>query len=512
MKQGWSLKIGMLLCILLLFGIVTEKEVYAEETLYPVTVINGMGSGSYAKDSLVTVIALPISGYIFNGWTAEGVTLPDPNNMTTQFKMPAGPVTITANFLYTNDNKDDATNVELTVNPDGTTSKITNTSNKDSKGNKFTIGEELIMRGDGTTLKGKKTVTVNCADGTIIKITANKAMNGITQSAEAEIHCAVQSTGKVNSVNEACCDASKDLLDTALQKADAGSAISLKVYLPKKGLQGLTSAPLKLTFEVPQIFGRSFTLEKLILPKETINLMKKAKKNILVELSEKGTDVLWDFNGNLLAKSNTKVTDMNLKVRISDTLPEPAKTAGLTGVAVTTDQKGTFPATARLWVKVAAAKDSSETYYMYAYESTSKKYRKLPLNVYKTDKEGYVYLAVRTGETYLLLKQTPMQSSVISFFSQITVKGSYTLKKGKSGSAVPTFPVVLRPVTSFHGSIDDPAVKEVKVTYRSSKPKVVSVNSEGVLKAKKKGKSTITITVSLKDGSSKKYQQKVTVK
>jgi uncharacterized protein YjdB len=72
-------------------------------------------------------------------------------------------------------------------------------------------------------------------------------------------------------------------------------------------------------------------------------------------------------------------------------------------------------------------------------------------------------------------------------------KKRVTLKKGKKYNLT----VTLNPVTATN-----------KITWSSSNKKVATVTSKGVVKAKKKGKATITV----KSSNGKKATCKVTVK
>jgi len=58
------------------------------------------GAGSYAAGQTVTINAGTQGGFNFSGWTVSpgGVTLANASNATTTFTMPAGPVTVTANW------------------------------------------------------------------------------------------------------------------------------------------------------------------------------------------------------------------------------------------------------------------------------------------------------------------------------------------------------------------------------------------------------------------------------
>jgi len=77
----------------------SELGVYKTLDAYTVTVANGSGSAVHAPGVTVTVTAnAPAEGWVFTGWTAEGVELADASAMTTTFVMPAGNVTVTANY------------------------------------------------------------------------------------------------------------------------------------------------------------------------------------------------------------------------------------------------------------------------------------------------------------------------------------------------------------------------------------------------------------------------------
>ena len=83
---------------------VPQLALITRQTQYAVTV-NGSydaqnsGAGSYAAGSVVTVRAGSRSGYTFNGWTSgSNVVFDDPSAAETIFTMPAGSVTVTANW------------------------------------------------------------------------------------------------------------------------------------------------------------------------------------------------------------------------------------------------------------------------------------------------------------------------------------------------------------------------------------------------------------------------------
>lgn len=66
-------------------------------TAYPLTVVNGVGGGSYAAGAVVTISAnAPASGQIFKSWT--GATVTNANSASTTLTMPAANTTVTANY------------------------------------------------------------------------------------------------------------------------------------------------------------------------------------------------------------------------------------------------------------------------------------------------------------------------------------------------------------------------------------------------------------------------------
>ena len=71
---------------------VTVQESYASNS----------GAGLYPKDELVRISAGSRSGYVFAGWTASGVTLENPSQADTSFRMPDHDVSVTARWsVYT---------------------------------------------------------------------------------------------------------------------------------------------------------------------------------------------------------------------------------------------------------------------------------------------------------------------------------------------------------------------------------------------------------------------------
>ena len=70
-----------------------------EPILYPLTVVNGSGSGSYTNGQIVSITANPTNTLLFefDGWV-PAFAVADPTNATTTMVMPGGPATVTATY------------------------------------------------------------------------------------------------------------------------------------------------------------------------------------------------------------------------------------------------------------------------------------------------------------------------------------------------------------------------------------------------------------------------------
>ncbi len=75
----------------------TYREISA--ATYTLTVNKGIGSGTYAENTLVTLSAEPSdNGYVFAAWTGDTSTIADVLSYETTLKMPAGNIAVTATY------------------------------------------------------------------------------------------------------------------------------------------------------------------------------------------------------------------------------------------------------------------------------------------------------------------------------------------------------------------------------------------------------------------------------
>jgi len=83
---------------------------------YPLTVINGSGSGNYVAGAAVTVTAnAAASGYTFAGWTGSTSVLSNPSAATTTLAMPAAAVSIAAAYAASGSSDPAGSALQVTV-------------------------------------------------------------------------------------------------------------------------------------------------------------------------------------------------------------------------------------------------------------------------------------------------------------------------------------------------------------------------------------------------------------
>lgn len=91
--------------------------------------------------------------------------------------------------------------------------------------------------------------------------------------------------------------------------------------------------------------------------------------------------------------------------------------------------------------------------------------------------------------------------------SNVKISKSLCINRKDSSTIKCTLPTGFTKVTKYTGSPAD-----VKVTFKSSNPKVATVSSSGKVTGKKKGTAKITVTMQIKAGAKKTVTTKVKVK
>ena len=138
---------------------------------------------------------------------------------------------------------------------------------------------------------------------------------------------------------------------------------------------------------------------------------------------------------------------------------------------------------------------------LYIYKKDSKTGALYMVNskAYTTDSKGQLKLIIRSKGDFVLKNAEEAAKINKEILATVQVKNNkVTLEKRKTT----TF--------AFSEELDMRNVK--KITYTSSKASVATVNENGKIKGKKAGTTTITATVTLKNGDTKIVTMKVTVK
>ena len=118
---------------------------------------------------------------------------------------------------------------------------------------------------------------------------------------------------------------------------------------------------------------------------------------------------------------------------------------------------------------------------------------------YKVTKDGSVSLTFKDRGVYVLKTQAEVKAAAKQIAKTIA-------------SAKSTVNIGVKKTTVFQWSKKLNMENVAKITYKSSKKSVVSVNKNGKITGKKKGTGKVTATVTLKDGTKKIVTIKVTVK
>ena len=202
---------------------------------------------------------------------------------------------------------------------------------------------------------------------------------------------------------------------------------------------------------------------------------------------------------------NGKVTDASATVsgtkgQISaETAGKIAEAVGTDSVAITVevkDSKGN--------VKYTVTTDSKNltdnvSMKVFVINKKTGAYELVNGKTYKTNKDGNLKFSLSKGGDYTLLSTKEAAKIEKAILKTVAPKKTkVTVKKGKAT----TF--------ALSSKLNKNNVK--KITYKSSKKSVATVNKKGKITAKKKGTAFVKATVTLKNGKTKTVSMKITVK
>lgn len=227
-------------------------------------------------------------------------------------------------------------------------------------------------------------------------------------------------------------------------------------------------------------------------------------ENSKVEITISG-DKKMEVSVSVSKDQNGKVTDASATVsgtkgQISaEAAGKIAEAAGTDSVAITVevkDSKGN--------VKYTVTTDSKNltdnvSMKVFVINKKTGAYELVNGKTYKTNKDGNLKFSLSKGGDYTLLstkEAAKIEKAILKTVAPKKTKA--TVKKGKAT----TF--------ALSSKLNKNNVK--KITYKSSKKSVATVNKKGKITAKKKGTASVKATVTLKNGKTKTVSMKITVK
>lgn len=211
-----------------------------------------------------------------------------------------------------------------------------------------------------------------------------------------------------------------------------------------------------------------------------------------------------DASGKVTAEAAVAATGKTSKTGVkatvnADVIQAVTEAAGTKDVTITQEVKKADGTTAyTLQVNAADVKAGAKLAVMKKDEKTGELVL-VNRKAYKVAKDGSVSLTFKGEGTYVVKTQAEVKAQA----KQI----AKTVKPAKT-----TVNVATKKTTVFKWNKKLNMENVAKITYKSSKKSVVSVNKNGKITGKKKGTGKVTAEVTLKDGTKKTVRMKVKVK
>ena len=224
----------------------------------------------------------------------------------------------------------------------------------------------------------------------------------------------------------------------------------------------------------------------------------------LPEGTKASVTVTKDASGKVTAEAAVeaagKTTKTGVKATVNaDVIKAVTEAAGTKDVTITQEVKKADGTTAyTLQVNAADVKAGAKLAVMKKDEKTGELVL-VNQKAYKVAKDGSVSLTFKGEGTYVVKTQAEVKAQA----KQI----AKTVKPAKT-----TVNVATKKTTVFKWNKKLNMENVAKITYKSSKKSVVSVNKNGKITGKKKGTGKVTAEVTLKDGTKKTVRMKVKVK
>ncbi|WP_167958173.1 bacterial Ig-like domain-containing protein [Anaerosporobacter faecicola] len=268
-------------------------------------------------------------------------------------------------------------------------------------------------------------------------------------------------------------------------------------------------------------------IQGIIVDKGIIGALQETEKTMQLNIVDESNQIWysWIFSGKQMKASKDVVTNKNLAIEVNDSeskkeidtlvYKDKNNTNGYVVTAKETDQlpSGTV---LKINVKSQLGYKAGTKLYVYHYNEETGKLESMVKVKYTVEADGCISMNTKYADQLVILEKQADSSVKTTLLGQI--KGStkkQTVKKGKTIYVAPTLPEIIVAVPNYsakYTSLYGEETMLAMVTYRSSNSSVASVNKNGKVVAKKKGKATITVTVKLENGKSKTFKKTITVK
>lgn len=276
--------------------------------------------------------------------------------------------------------------------------------------------------------------------------------------------------------------------------ADGGTVVLKKNSSGGNSSSGSSSSSGSTTTETkPSEDIKKDTKTEITVPSEKLPEGTKASVTVTKDASGKVT-------AEAVVKATGKTSKTGVKATVTaDVIKAVTEAAGTKDVTITQEVKKADGTTAyTLQVNAADVKAGAKLAVMKKDEKTGELVL-VNQKAYKVAKDGSVSLTFKGEGTYVVKTQAEVKAQA----KQI----AKTVKPAKT-----TVNVATKKTTVFKWNKKLNMENVAKITYKSSKKSVVSVNKNGKITGKKKGTGKVTAEVTLKDGTKKTVKMKVKVK
>ena len=343
---------------------------------------------------------------------------------------------------------------------------------------------------NGNTITGSITTY---PDGSVVDVTIVTKPNGDTTTTVVEKAPQGNTTKTTETKVETGADGTKTETETV---TEAGKApVTTKTVTKKDGSQTIE----KIT-SAENSRGNTVTTTETTVKDNKGNTVQQTTQKEIKNIGN-GTSAVIDVDNNTaiinkIGAAKPKGMQATINNKVLSQLKEANNGKNLLLTMIVKDKDGNK----RYSVEVNTA-DLTPKNKLYIYKKDSKTGELILVNnkAYITDSKGQLKLIIRSKGDFVLKNAEDAAKINERILATVQAKKSkVTLSKGKTT----TF--------AFADELDLRNVK--KITYKSSNPTVATVDKNGKIKGKKAGTSTITATVTLKNGETKILTMKVTVK